>query len=324
MKDHPKVTIITVNWNGEKCLKDCLLSVFNQTYPNYEVILVDNASTDSSVKYVKEKFPEVKVIVLNKNIGFGAAVNAGIKQSNSKYVVTLDNDTKVEPKWLEELLKVAELNEQVGSCQPKMLSLDDPKIIDALGISITKNGGAIQVGYETEDTGQHNQVKEVFGACSGSALYKRDMLTQVGLFDEDFFAYCDDIDLALRARLAGWKCMYVPKAVVYHKHSATYGRGSSLKVYFLGRNSYYYIIKNLPTDIMFKFLREQAQNIIRTILSIIKRAILRDIKGIRLRSSYLKANFDAIKNIPEMFKKRKKIHSARPISDEELIKWFDQ
>lgn len=322
----PKVSVIIPNWNGKKFLKTCLDSLETQTFRDFKAILVDNGSSDGSVEFLRENYPEVEIIALDKNYGFAKGNNIGIeetlKDKDVKYIALLNNDTKVEPDWLKELVKVAELDGQIGSCQPKVLSLDDPKIIDAIGIRITKNGKAIQIGYETEDRGQHNQVKEVFGACAGSALYKREMFDQIGLFDEDFFAYFEDVDLVLRARLAGWKCMYVPKAIVYHVHSATYGKDSPFKGYFLTRNQYYYIIKNLPINIVLRFfLIMQARNI-RTILGIIKGVILKDVKGIRLRGSYLKGNFDAIKNIPKMFKKRKKILSARLISDEELEKWF--
>ncbi len=316
----PKVLIIIVNWNGKEYLNDCLRSVFNQSYENFKVILVDNGSTDGSIEFVKKIYSDVEIIPLDKNYGFAKGNNIGIekalKDEKVQYIVLLNNDTKVEPQWLEELVKVAKSDEQVGSCQPKMLSLANPKMIDALGISITKNGGAIQDGYGIEDTGQYNQVKEVFGACAGAALYKREMLSRIGLFDEDFFAYYEDVDLALRARLAGWKCMYVPKAVAYHRHSATVGKTSSFKIYFLERNRYYYIIKNLPTEIVLKFLIRKPKAITITILRCIKN------RGFRLLGYYLKSNFDAIKNVPKMFKKRKKILSARLIRDEELKKWF--
>lgn len=318
--NYSRVSIIIVNWNGKQYLSDCLTSIFRQSYENFEVILVDNGSIDKSIGFVKDNFPEVKVIILDKNYGFAKGNNIGIeealKDKDAQYIALLNNDTKVKPPWLEELVKVAESDEQVGSCQPKMLSLANPKIIDALGISITKDGGAIQVGYGTEDTGQHNQVKEVFGACAGAALYKREMLSQIGLFDEDFFAYYEDVDLVLRARLAAWKCMYVPKAVGYHLHSATLGKTSPYKMYLLERNRYYYIIKNLPIEIVLRFLIRKPKDIAVTILRYIKN------RKFRLLGYYLKANFDAIRNIPKMLKKRKKIQSTRLIQDEELRRWF--
>jgi len=324
--NYPKVSIIIINWNGKKYLKDCLSFVFRQGYENFDVILVDNGSTDKSPEFVKDNFPEVKVIALDKNYGFAKGNNIGIEEAlrnkDVKYIVLLNNDTKVDKNWLQELVKVAESDEKIGSCQSKILVLDNPRVIDAVGIGIKRNGLAYQIGWQEEDNGQYENISEVFGACACAALYRTEMLTQIGLFDEDFFAYYEDVDLVLRARLAGWRCMYVRKAVVYHKHSATYGKDSPFKMYFLGRNKYCYIIKNLPTDIVFKSLIWQAGIIIYMVLRIIKSVILRDTKGIRLRSSYLKGNFDAIKNIPKMFKKRKRIRSTRLISDKEFRRWF--
>jgi len=315
-----KVSVIILNWNGKRFLKTCLDSLRKQTFKDLETIVVDNGSSDGSVDFVKVDYPEVRVIALDKNYGFAKGNNIGIeealKDKDVQYIALLNNDTKVEPQWLEELVKVAESDEQVGSCQPKMLSLANPKMIDALGILITKNGRAIQDGYGTKDTRQYNQVKEVFGACAGAALYRREVLLQIGLFDEDFFSYYEDVDLALQARLAGWKCMYVPKAVVYHRHSATLGKTSPFKLYLLERNRYYYIIKNLPREIVLKFLIKKPKAIAVTILRCIKN------REFRLLGHYLKANFDSIRNVPKMFEKRKKILSARLIRNEELKKWF--
>lgn len=315
MKNYPKVSIIIVNWNGKKYLRNCLTSVFNQTYPNYEVMLVDNGSTDDSVEYTKKNFPITKIIQNKKNIGLTAATNKAIEQCNGKYIVTLDNDTKVEPKWLEELVRVGELDDCIGSCQSKVLLLKDPKVIDAVGISIAKKGGTIREGYGLKDGEEYNQTKKVLGA-STAVLYKKKMLDQIGLFDDDFFAYYEDVDFALRARLAGWKCMYVPKAIVYHIHSATLGKSSPFKLYLLTRNEYYYKIKNLPTSILVRFSMTRPIAVALRILGFIKN------KEFRLIRPYLRGNFDALKNIPKMLKKRKKIKFTRLIQDKELREWF--
>lgn len=319
-RGEPKVSIIIVNWNGEQYIKDCLASVFTQFYKNFQVIFVDNGSEDKSVSFVKDNFPEVNLITLDKNYGFAKGNNIGIeeafKDKDVQYIALLNVDTRVESQYLKELIKAIESDSQVGSCQPKMLSLVNPKIIDAIGISITRDGGAIQIGYCTEDIGQHNQVKEVFGACAGAALYRREMLDQIGLFDEDFFAYYEDVDLVLRARLAGWKCMYVSTAIVYHKHASTYEEGSSMIRYFCERNRYYYIIKNVPIDIVLKFLIKQPLNIILTILKYSK-----DKKFLMLRY-YLKGNLAGIKNIPKMFKKRNDLRAIYIVKEEELKKQF--
>jgi GT2 family glycosyltransferase len=321
-----KVSVIIVNWNGKELLKTCLDSLETQTFRDFKVVLVDNGSNDGSVEFVRENYPQVEIITLDKNYGFARGNNIGIEEAlkdrDVRYVALLNNDTKVDKNWLQELIKVAESDGKIGSCQSKMLFMDNPRVIDGVGIGINQNGLAYQIGWREEDNGQYENTLEVFGACACAVLCRKEMLVQIELFDEDFFAYYEDVDLALRARLAGWRCMYVPKAVVYHKHSATYVKDAPLKMYFVGRNKYYYIIKNFPTGFMFKFLIGQARIIILMVLSIIKRTMLRDTKSVRLSCSYLKRNLDAFKNIPKMFTKRKRIRSARLISDEELMEWF--
>ena len=318
--NYPKVAIIVLNWNGKQETIGCLESLKQITYSNYEILLVDNGSTDGSVRCFKERYPEIKIIVNEENLGFAEgnniAIKVALKDKYMKYIVLLNNDTKVEPYWLEELVKVAEPDKRVGSCQSKILSMSNPNILDAVGISISKNGGAIQDGYKTRDIGKYKQVKEIFGVCAGAALYRREMLTQIGLFDEDFFAYYEDVDLALRARLAGWKSMYVPEAIVYHIHSSTLGKNSNFKRYLLERNTYYYIIKNLPTKIVIKFLVFRPIIIALKILYYIKN------KKFTLIKYSIKANISAIKNIPKMFKQRTIIQSMNLIQNEDLKIWL--
>lgn len=321
-RGEPKVSIIIVNWNGEQYIKDCLASVFNQFYKNFRVILVDNGSTDKSIDFVKDNFPKVKIIALEKNYGFTGGNNFGIREAfrdeEVKYIALLNVDTKVQPQWLKELMIVAESNAVVGCCQPKVLSLTNPKLLDAVGIIFNRSGGAIQLGYGKEDFGQYNQIKEVFGACAAAVLYRREMLEKIGLFDEDFFSYYEDVDLALRVRLAGWKCIYVPASIVYHKHSYTYRKDSPVTKFFCERNTYYYIIKNLPIDIVIKFFIRKSLSIVSTILRYIRG------KKFELLRYYLKANFEAMINIPKMFKKRNNLRSIRIVKNKELRRQFTE
>ena len=316
----PKVAIIILNWNGKHYTIECIESLKKIIYPNYEIVLVDNGSKDNSVECFKDRYPDIKIIINKKNLGFAEgnniAIKAILKNKYVKYLALLNNDTKVEPYWLEELISVAETDKKIGACQSKILSMSAPGMLDAVGISISKNGGAIQEGYKTRDVGQYEQVREIFGACAGAVLYRREMLNKIGLFDEDFFAYYEDVDIAFRARLAEWKCAYVPKSIVYHAHSGTLGNKSSLKLYFLTRNEYYYKIKNLPTSILIRFF------IVRPIVFILR--ILRFIrkKEFKLINLYLRGNFDAIKNTSKMLRKRKMIQTAKLIQNNELKRWF--
>ncbi len=242
----PKVSIIIVNWNGIRYLKECFDSVFSQTYPNYEVVFVDNGSIDGSVEFVRENFPTVKIIENGTNLGFAKGTNIGISMAQGDYIATLNNDTKVEPMWLNELVKVAETKEDIGACASKMLFFYEREIIDNTGILISFDGSGINRGFKEMDKGQYDKNSEVFGACAGAALYKKKMLDEIGLFDEDFFAYYEDLDLAWRAQLAGWRCVYVHSAMVYHIHSATGISYSLFKLFYLQRNRFFIIIKNLP------------------------------------------------------------------------------
>jgi GT2 family glycosyltransferase len=321
----PKVAIIIVNWNAIEYLKKCLSSIFRLTYSNFEVILIDNGSADGSTEFVRSNFPYVRLVSMDKNYGFAKATNIGIEMAlkdKTPYIALLNVDTIVEENFLKELVIVAESDSAVGCCQPKMFSMSGPGIIDAVGITLRKNCKAKQIGYDEQDIGKYDQLKEVFGVNAGAALYKSEMLEQIGLFEEECFAYYEDVDLALRVRLAGWKCMYVPQAVVYHKQSITYGKKSPIIKYLITRNRYYYVIKNLPSHMVFSFLINKAINIIKLILKLPFRLVFFNMNGFHADATKLKAHYDAIKNIPKMFRKRNEIRSKRMISDRELVQWF--
>lgn len=297
-KAPPKVCVIIPNWNGKKHLEKCLQSLRDQTYTNYEIMIVDNGSTDNSVSYLQKNFPEVIILKLDRNVGYSVAINTGLIHSDSKYVVALNNDTIVQPEWLSELIIVAESNGQIGSCQSKILSLSNPSVIDAVGLSVDNRGNPKQEGYLSKDKGQYNKIREVFGACSAAVIYRRQALIQVGLFDRDFFAYCEDIDIAVRLRIAGWKCMYVPKAIVYHIGSATGRDKSPFKTYLLQRNNYFYRVKNFSINAILKYLLEKPLTITLTIT----RYCISGESHLIIPS--LKGDLHGIKNYQKMYKKR--------------------
>ena len=322
-----RVAVVIVSWNAKEYLEKCLTSLLKQSYEDYEVIFVDNGSRDGSAEFIRTNFPTIRLLVLELNVGFAKGNNIGIesvlKDETIRHVVLLSSDTIVEADFLAALVNAAESDERVGSCQPKMLSMDDPKILDAVGITITQDGGAVQLGYGKRNSDDEDKITEVFGANAGAVLYKSSMLKQIGLLDEDCFAYYEDVDLALRARLAGWKCLFVPTARVYHKHSITYGKQSPFKEYLLTRNQYYYVIKGLPARMVFLFLMRRGRNIAGLLARMAMRLLLADMEGFRSNNRRLKAHYDAAKNIPRMFKKRRAIRSTRSISDQELMRWFE-
>lgn len=239
------VSVVIVNWNGKPYLDGCLSSVFSQTYPQFEVTLVDNGSTDDSVAFVSRAFPRVRLIENSENIGFAAANNMAIELAKGDYIATLNNDAQADVRWLEELVRAMEADHRLGMCASKMLFYHQPQLINSAGIHIDKVGIAWD-REAGEPEADEESPQEVFGPCAGAALYRRQMLEEVGLFDEDFFCYLEDVDLAWRARLQGWRCLYVPGAKVYHIHSATSKEGSLFKGYFRGRNKVWTIVKNYP------------------------------------------------------------------------------
>jgi GT2 family glycosyltransferase len=250
----PHVTTVVQNWNRSDLLQPCLAALLGQSYPSSEIILVDNGSTDDSVAYVREGFPEVTIIALPDNKGFAAGNNIAIRASSSKYIALLNNDAQPEPHWLEALVDTLAACPEVGFCASKMLYLDDPAIIDAAGDVFYDYGAGGKRGMDQPDGLEFSQPQYVFGACAGAAIYRRDMLKDIGLFDEDFFLYMEDIDLSFRAQLRGHRCLFVPAARVYHQVAATTGRGSPLSIYYSLRNMPYVLAKNLPFSLLVRHL----------------------------------------------------------------------
>ena len=239
----PKVSIAIVNFNGEALLRKNLPDVLRQDYQDFETIVVDNGSTDGSVKLLEEEFPEVRVVRLGQNVGFAAGVNRAIESSSSDYVATLNNDARPNADWLSNLVNFAEENPNFGMFASKMVFDHDPTVINSAGISLDLAGIAWDRMVGDRDGGPS---REVFGPSAGAALYRRRLFDDVGGFDESFFAYLEDVDLAWRARLAGWRCWYVATAAVRHEHSATAIEGSPFKNFHLGRNKILSILKNYP------------------------------------------------------------------------------
>jgi GT2 family glycosyltransferase len=244
----PLVSIIIVNWNGIKFLEPCLSSLYSQSYAPYEVILFDNGSTDGSVGFLKEKFPEVIILESPENLGFAEGNNRAIEASKGEYILTLNNDTELADGFLETLVQAAiTSSEGVGMWAPKILSLNKKDEIDSVGgLLIYSDCLAKGRGRLEKDSGQYDRVEEVFVPSACAALYKKTMLDRVGLFDSDFFAYCEDTDLGLRARLAGWKALSVPGAVVYHYYSGTGGKYTPFKAFLVERNHIWAALKCLP------------------------------------------------------------------------------
>lgn len=245
MGDNIKISVVIVNWNGKDFLKPCLDSVFSQHFEGLEVVVVDNGSVDGSVDFLKDNYKGVVVVELTHNIGFAGGNNRGFEVSTGDYILTLNNDTVLKEGFFTELLSlVASSEADVGMWAPKILSIEDKSTIDSVGgLIISRVGIAKGRGRNEIDSGQFDN-HESFIPSACCALYKKELLNTVGYFDEDFFAYCEDTDLGLRAIRAGYKTLNVPNSVVYHHYSKTTGRYSTKKVFFVERNHLWVVIKN--------------------------------------------------------------------------------
>ena len=239
-----KVTIVIPNYNGLKFLEPCLSALSCQTCQDYELLVVDNGSTDGSVAWLQER--EIPAILLSANTGFAGAVNTGIKAAATPYVILLNNDTEAEPDYVRALLRAMEQSPRIFSVSPKMLQMYHRELMDDAGDMYSLMGWAYQrgVGRRAE---HYNRPCHIFSACAGAAIYRREVFEQIGYFDEMHFAYLEDIDVGYRAKIAGYYNRYCPAAVVYHVGSGTSGsRYNSFKVKLAARNNVYLNYKNMP------------------------------------------------------------------------------
>ncbi|MEW6040506.1 MAG: glycosyltransferase family 2 protein, partial [Elusimicrobiota bacterium] len=301
------VSIVILNYNGKQYLNDCLKSVFDITFPEpdeLEVILVDNASQDGSVEFIKNNFPQVKLIYSNKNLGFAGGNNLGIKAASGKYIALLNNDTVITKEWLKGPVEIIETDSKIGIVGSKMLFLNEPGRLNNAGSYLTIDGEGGDIGFREKDTGQYDQIREVFSVCAGSCIIKREVFEQIGYFDESFFAYYEDTDLCYRAHWAGWKCFFCPDSIVFHKHCGVLGEWSPLFIFLVYRNKLFMHFKNSQ-------LRFFARVFIKYFMSVIKDIVILRVNG----KVHLKIFLSLIKNLPVLLYKRIRIRSKRTVPD---------
>lgn len=242
------VSIVIVNWNGKHLLPGCLDALRAQTRPADEVIVVDNASSDGSAAFLRERYPEVRILALPNNQGLAGGTNAGIAISRGAIVVTLNNDTVAEPQWLAALCAPFANDPRLGSTMSTMLFAHAPAKIASAGLAVHRNGVILDDLIGVERDSLTATPRPIFGPSAGAAAYRRAMLDEVGAFDEAFFMYLEDADLAWRGRLRGWESLHTPDAEVSHIYSASSGQGSPLKQFHLARNRLWCLRKNLPRE----------------------------------------------------------------------------
>lgn len=242
-----KSTVVIPNWNGKKYLQDCLDSLLEQEGGAPAIIVVDNGSEDDSVSFLQDSYPMVRTIQFEENKGFCAAVNAGIEAADTEYVILLNNDTRADRCFVARLEEAIGKSERIFSVAAKLVSMQNPEIVDDAGDYYCALGWAYAVGKGKKDGSAYEKTRKIFASCAGAAIYRKNILEEIGLFDVNHFAYLEDIDIGYRARIYGYLNLFEPTALVYHAGSATSGsKYNSFKINFSSRNSVYIIRKNMP------------------------------------------------------------------------------
>ena len=309
-------TVIIVNWNSGELLAECLRRLKAQTHQPERVLVVDNASTDSSLINAGKLAENVTLLRMDANLGFAAGNNRALTKCNTEFVALLNPDAFPEPDWLKHLLAAACANPEAAAFGSRQLCHDNPEVLDGIGDIYHMSGLAWRNRYRKQQQAQDLVLREIFSPCAAAALYRRQALADAGGFDEDFFCYLEDVDLGFRLRLAGHKAMYVPNAVVHQVGSASTGEElSDFAVYHGFRNMVWVFIKNVPCVFFWLLL---PLHIFLNLLSISSFSI----RG--QGAVIIKAKKDALAGIARMWQKRRNIQANRVASIGTLWKCMDK
>jgi len=342
-KNNPLISVNIITYNSQKYINDCLGSVFGQTYSNIEILVIDNASTDNTVKYLKNlpKKNNLKIIFNKKNIGFTGGHNQGIKNSKGDYILCLNHDVALDKNFIKEAINTIKKDNKIAAVQGKLLrwNTGNPihnnfndynisKIIDTLGLAIFKNRRIINIRQGQIDNNQFNKVKEIFGADGAAPIYRRKALEDVKInneyFDEDFFCYKEDVDLAWRLRLYGWKTIFQPKSIALHDRTS----GESAVLNFFGIIKERMKINKFSKYLSFKNQRlmqiknEQIGLLILHLPWLLPKEIISWIYVLIFERNTWRTIKDLLKQMPNAFRKRKIIMSKKKLSVCEMKKWF--
>jgi len=317
------VSIVIVNYNGEIFLKKCLTSVLKTNYPNIEVIVVDNGSTDGSSQLLRSLASEsrIKVIMSKTNLGFAEGNNIGIQLATGDYIVFLNSDTIVEPNWITELINVLESDFTIGAAQSKLLLMDSPSRLDSAGNFSNFYGDTFARGLSEKDEGQY-LCEEIFTCKGASMIIRNKILEKIGAFDSDYFTYYEDTDLCWRIRLAGYKIMFVPASIVYHKGSGSIpivgDKSFFFQVYLMKRNRIATLMKNYEIQNLIRYL---CLSLVYELSRIVIVGFDNLLKGKRLIYSReaSRAILWNLKHLPDTWKKRVYIQSSvRRVTDQDI------
>lgn len=312
MNTLPKVAVIIVNHNGEQYLERCLAALTRQSVPIWRCIVVDNASTRPA--FSDGPPPGIEFICLEQNLGFAAANNLAVRHAEgAEWIALLNPDAFPDSQWLEKLLDAAQRFPAYASFASRMLSADNPEILDGAGDNYHASGRVRRRGHGLPATGRFLDYEEVFSPCAAAALYRTAAFQEVGGFDEDLFCYLEDVDLGFRLRLLGYRCLYVPEAVVHHIGSAITGRRSDFSVYHGHRNLVWVFVKNMPNPLFWRYLPGHILVNILGILFYLARGQF---------STIVRAKYHALKHLPRIVAQRRRIQHGRRVSIPELHKFL--
>jgi GT2 family glycosyltransferase len=318
-----RISVIVVNWNRRDLLRACLLSLARQTASSFEIIVVDNGSTDGSAEMIIQEFQSVRLIRNPENRGFCVANNQGFAAAHGEFIALLNNDAEAEPLWLEALAKAFCGSAQVGMAASKILVYEDPTRIDKVGHLIYPDGQNRGRGTGERDYGQYDRQHETLWPDGCAAMYRKEMLQRIGGFDEDFFAYGDDAELGLRARIAGWQCVYVPDAVVRHRRGSTLGLKSALRLELIERNRVLLAVKLFPVSLLllnpFYYAARLFANALASAQNRGEAAAFSGVRGkLLVIGALLRGDIQALRLLPRMIRKRRDLRHIRSLSSAQV------
>jgi GT2 family glycosyltransferase len=307
----PSITVAVATYNGLHLLDTVLGSLEPQTCGDLRTVVIDDASTDGTVEWLAESWPAVEIVAHAENRGVAAALNSCFSAgAGSEFILLLNNDVELDRRCVEELVGTLQAHPEVAVAQAKLLDFSRRELLDGTGDSYSWAGVPHRRGQGELDHGQYDELEEVFGACAAAALYRSSAIEEIGGFDEQFFALCEDIDWSFRARLAGYRCRYVPSAVAYHVGSASLGpRVSEFTLYHNWRNQIWVVAKDYPA----LSLVRHAPDLLMGLLANLYVAVRHRCVGVLLR-----AWRDALRGLPPVLEKRRRIQRARVCAPREL------
>jgi GT2 family glycosyltransferase len=297
------VSIVVVTWNGRHYLDACLAGIAAQEGISAETIVVDNASTDGTAAYLRERYPWVRVVALPQNHGFAGGNNAGVRHARGRFVALLNNDTVAHPGWLRALRDGIDERAGFALAASRIVYMHDPAVIDSAGDGMLRWGGAFKRHHGAPAT-LAGESREVFGVCGAACLMPKAIYDELGGFDEDFFASHEDVDLSYRARLLGYRCRYVADAVVRHHGSATLGRVSRFAVFHGQRNLEWVYVKNTPGRMLLRTLPGHLLYNAAAAIHFVRSG---------LAGSFVQAKLAAFAGLPRMLRKRAAIQRTRRV-----------